>query len=697
MAEQDGAPAGPRSADTAAYYSQARNWLLTLPVGLLLLAVIFFNTGSFIHAQLLSLGGQIWDGYTYLRVDMAKPSCDPDPNIDKLVRKKVANAQSAGGALLEMGSVDPSAIRQSLLAKRAACREAFARYRRNQAFRDSLGLAIYVSVEKTIGAVVNWGQQYLAQMFILLLFFGALAALLTDQQIALRFSRTRLDYRFSAAGQLGVQVMMAYSAWSWMQIDGIGRGGLNLFWFLAFVVLALASAWRLVRLPAAAQARGNVGHALLAVPLYCWLGLAAAIYFFGVETYPAGPVVQLAKMLSFANLYTAIGLYVWVGMMLRHTRLAELIFDFLNAFRLAPTLILMLVVVGAAWPTAYTGASGIFVLAMGAVIYYELYVAGNRRQISVAATAMSGSMGVVLSPCLLVVIIAALNGEVTTNQLYGWGLYVYLLSAAVFCIAVLLTTRGAPKTQRQRPESEGIVATLVPLVPYVLIGAAVILIYTRLIGVTFTAFTAPIILPVAVLFLLGYDRWRARRRRSVESEKRQPPAGFGNAVRAATADSSVLLGGLLMLMVLSVIFGGVADRSGVMNLFSEDLGNVWLAMTIVVVIMVIVGMLIEPYGAVIMVSATMAPVAYANGINPVHFWLTVLVAFELGYLTPPVALNRLLTRQVVGMEEIDRAHAEVADHPSFWRRHESLLLPMVVMGISLLLVAYVPLMVMQWN
>ena len=146
-----------------------------------------------------------------------------------------------------------------------------------------------------------------------------------------------------------------------------------------------------------------------------------------------------------------------------------------------------------------------------------------------------------------------------------------------------------------------------------------------------------------------------------------------------------------MLMVGSIIFGGVMERSGVMDLFPSELGNIWVTVAALTVMLVIIGMIMDPYGAIILVSATIAPVAYHNNVNPVHFWMMVLVAFELGYLSPPVALNQLLTRQVVGEAEFEKARAEVADDPSFWRRHEALLLPITVMGTSLLLVAFIPL------
>jgi hypothetical protein len=54
-----------------------------------------------------------------------------------------------------------------------------------------------------------------------------------------------------------------------------------------------------------------------------------------------------------------------------------------------------------------------------------------------------------------------------------------------------------------------------------------------------------------------------------------------------------------------------------------------------------------------------------------------------------VALNQLLTRQVVGGAEVDRVMAQATG--SWWRRNEATLLPVTVMGIALLIVAFVPL------
>jgi TRAP-type C4-dicarboxylate transport system permease large subunit len=174
------------------------------------------------------------------------------------------------------------------------------------------------------------------------------------------------------------------------------------------------------------------------------------------------------------------------------------------------------------------------------------------------------------------------------------------------------------------------------------------------------------------------------------------PKAMEHAIRFATNETIAHIGALILLMALSLSMGGVVERSGVMNNFPQHFANVWVAMALFVAMLVFIGMVMDPFGAVILVSATIAPIAYQNGINPVHFWMVVLVSFELGYLSPPVALNQLLLRQVVGEEETEKAAEEVR-HAGFYRRFERWILPVAVMGSGLLIVAFGPLIAKFWS
>jgi TRAP-type C4-dicarboxylate transport system permease large subunit len=69
--------------------------------------------------------------------------------------------------------------------------------------------------------------------------------------------------------------------------------------------------------------------------------------------------------------------------------------------------------------------------------------------------------------------------------------------------------------------------------------------------------------------------------------------------------------------------------------------------------------------------------------------MIALIGFELGYVTPPVALNHLLARQSIGDAEVAEADAEVR-HLSFYYRYERWILPLLVMVPAILIIAYVP-------
>ena len=190
--------------------------------------------------------------------------------------------------------------------------------------------------------------------------------------------------------------------------------------------------------------------------------------------------------------------------------------------------------------------------------------------------------------------------------------------------------------------------------------------------------SAPLILPGIMLAMVAWDRWLAW--------DREGPT-FRQTVLDATDESSSHVGALLMLMTASVGLGGVVERAELMNMVPADLGSPFSTMAVLVVILILVGMTMDAMGAVILVTVSVAQVAYANGIDAVHFWMTVLVAFELGYLTPPVAINHLLARQVIG----EAAHVERGEGESFFEAWFHIIVPMMVMGTALVIVAFGPL------
>ncbi|HEU0195874.1 MAG TPA: TRAP transporter large permease subunit [Nevskiaceae bacterium] len=678
----------------------APRWYITIPIAILMVLTILFTTSSYIHAQLLHLGGEIWNQYNFLRVDMPKPTCSPNPNIDAEIaaaQKKAAAEAANPDSLFSSGPVNVPALRQSLESRRVSCVQSFKMYQYNKKETSSPVLRAYRAVELGVGALATFGQTGTVYLLMLIILVGGFAAKLTNEHISLRPPRSRLDHRFNSGSQFLANLLMTVASAQWWYHDATGTTmiqatPLHVIWVAGFGILTLLCAGQFLKPPKDAPRGGNITHACLTIPLYTWLAAIGGLYFVLKEHFVAEMIVQILRMIQFSDLYLAVALYIWAGILLKYTNLTEIVFEVLRPWKLAPELITIAIVLIAAVPTAYTGASGIFVLALGGTVYHEIRVAGGRRQLAMGAAAMSGSMGVVLSPCLMIVIIAALNRQVTTDVLFGWGDKIFVLSAALFIIVTLLNRRSPLTCAPPRDALGPSLKALLPIIPYIIIGAIIIFAYVFLFGQPFNEFSAPVVLPLILIGYVWYERFllprvsKTAKERFVAARKE----GFRVTMRRSTFDAATPMGALLLLMAFAVVMGGAIERSDIMSLFPDHLGNIWVATAIMMVSLSIIGMIIDPYGAIILVSAVIAGIAYKNGITPTHFWMMTLVAFEVGYLMPPVMLNHLLSRLAIGEKEFEDLAHEPRER-SFWRRNERILAPLAVMCSSLVIVSFAPL------
>jgi len=653
---------------------------------LLLLFTLLLGMGNSLHSRLLWVGEQTWPNYYLLNPDATEPSCQLEMDVDAEVQKRL-DAYKPDPDDLFSSPPNPDAIRTSLERNLDMCEQEYALYEQNLKHATP-ALGLFKTVEQGLAGFLLDNIELTKYLFIAMFAMAAAIAALDADHIALRLPRNRAEWRLSQGAQLVVNGLMVMSLNDYLgklasSPGSEGTVALQNAWSWVFALFMLINAVRLVNIPDHLR-RGSLALSSgLVVPLYCAMGLIAMSYFFFVDGYASGLAIYFGMMSNLSSMFINIGLYVLVGMVLKQTRLPELLLNTIKPFNLPAPMLASVIIFATAFPTAFTGASGIFILAVGGVVYDELRRAGAGRQLSLATTAMSGSLGVVLNPCLLIVVIAALNKEVTTTEMYGWGFWVFIMSATLFSL-IVCKTQGNWKPRPAPGAFSAALRQVRPLLPYVAVGALVILGVWGLLGLSFNEYSAPLILPLVMLALVLLDAGKDNR---AEDESRLQ--AFWNRSTVAASDSAVHIGALLALIGFSVCLGGILERSDIVHaLFPEDLTSPWVAMLVIVVMLTLIGMVMDPFGAVILVSATVAQPAIQLGIDPLHFWIVCLVAFELGYLSPPVALNHLLTRQVVGETEVLACERT----GSFWHRYERLLLPLAVMGPTLLLVAFVPML-----
>ncbi len=669
-------------------------WLSTLPVFIILLAIIIAGNSEKLHAQLLKAGGYLWQDYFLLREDIAKPDCSVNPNIEAEL-DRLATETDDLDMLFEDVPFDRDAARRSLEKSRALCEEKHQLAAKNQTRVTAL-VKIFRSIEKGVAAIslLTHGKQ--RELLLLLLFISAVTCSIRQQHIAFKPVVTLLDQRVSATAQLVGNMLLLVSTWNYREKVFQAQAVVeypDIFPLLiaGFALLSAVSFFLLIKPRSGIQSGGTIAHAILATPLYIIMALFAAKYFFLTEGHAAGLAIFFSLLIDQAGLFLNIGLYIWTGMLLKQTQLGERLFNVFKPWRMSPEVLAFVAIVVMALPTAYTGASGIIIIAMGAIVYKELRRVGARRQLALAATAMTGSAGVVLRPCLLVVLIAALNKEVVTDQLFDWGMKVFVTTIAVFCFFIFLTRQEKFRIAPVREAFPAFIQALRPLIPYAVILIIIYFLYVLVLNAYLDEFSAPVILPVMVLGLVIYEKLYAKD--FLPENPQQPTPSLEEAIRSASSEASIHIGALLLLMGLSFVLGGVVERSGLLNFFPQHFESIWLALIFLLMVLIGIGMVMDPFGAVVLVSGTVAQIAYQNGIQPVHFWMMTLVAFELGYLSPPVALNHLLTKQMVGHAEVTKSRL---DGNGFWFRHERILLPLITMMTTLLLVSVVPVLVREW-
>ena len=701
-----------------------------LAVGVLLLSLLV-GVAPNLDTRLVELGERWWPGYAKdLREDPTPPACsvqelearvqacgavpavpaaapsggDPFGGEDPFAAADPFEGEdpfAAAGPVVAQdpfGGEDPFAAPaarapsaddcQATAALLERCRE---RHSDHQAILAQLspGVQRWRQVELAVASAAAW--PWWRQLLVLLVLGGGLATTVQRGHIALREPRTNAEHRLAQGAQLAAHLLLGISALADLAVQRGSEAELEdpvlpWLWALGFGLLAVVNCWHLVRAPTFEQgARGSLARLLMVVPLYAWMVVFSGAYFLLVERHASGQAIYLHKFAQHPSIYLGVGLYVGAGMLLSVTRVARLGFAVLEPWKLPPTMLAWLAGTASALPTAYTGASGIFVLAAGREIFGTLRRAGASRRLALAATAMSGSLGVVLRPCLLVVLIAVLNKQVTTDELFGRGLLVFALSATIFGVVMLALGRGRWRPAAPRQALPASLRAVLPLLPHLAAAVGVLLVYRLLLNMHVNEHTAALVVPAVMLAVVLVDRWRAR---AAVAESGMEPELPGLSLSQLAVTTSGHVGALLMLMAASVGLGGVVERAQLMESFGHSFGSPMAAMAVLVVFLVLIGMLMEPLGAVVLVSVSLAGLAYDSGIAPAHFWMVVLVAFELGYLTPPVAMNHLLARQAVG----DEALVEDEPQDSFGQRYLHVLVPMGIMAVTLLVVAFGPLL-----
>lgn len=402
-----------------------------------------------------------------------------------------------------------------------------------------------------------------------------------------------------------------------------------------------------------------IGAALLGAPIFVLLGGAALILFFAqgdpIASIPLDHYDQVTN-----PLLATLPLFTLTGYLLAESgasqRLVRLFTAWTGHWRGGAVVATVLV---CAFFTAFTGGSGVTILALGGLLMPVLLAAGYGPRPALGLMTGAGSLGVLLPPCLPLILYSII-GQVPLEKMFLGGVLPSLVLMG-FAIAYGLWTAPQQTVVATFDSREAWRATwaakwelLLPLIPLVLIFGGYAL------PVQAAAITA---LYAFVVETFVHDDLRRNGR-----------------LLPLTVECGVLVGGVLLILGTAMGFTNWLITEHVPDdlaaALSSRIEQPWMFLLLLNVFLILVGCVMDIFSAIIVVAPLIVPLGTAFGIDPIHLGVIFLANLEVGYLTPPVGLNLFLAAYRFNKPLLEVARAT---------------LPlMLVLLLAVLLITYVP-------
>ncbi len=368
--------------------------------------------------------------------------------------------------------------------------------------------------------------------------------------------------------------------------------------------------------------------AILRTPLFVVIALSAMIGFSSLDVDLSVISIEIYRLAEMPVLI-AIPLFTFAGYLLGEGRASTRLVDLTNALLgWMPGGLAIVAIFACALFTAFTGASGITIVALGGLLYPALKQAGYLENFNLGLLTSSGSLGLLFAPSLPLILYGVvaqqmdLDQAVSISDLFLAGIFPGLLMLLMLSVYSMLQPRD--RNAREAFDLQVAIAAIkaakweIPL-PVIVLGG----IYGGYFAVSeAAAVTALYVLVVEVLIIR-------------EIRISQLPDIMREAM--------MLVGGIMIIVGVSLASTNyMIDAEIPTRMFAFVQQHIDEKLTFLILLnlfLLVLGMMLDIFSAIVIIVPIILPIAAGYGIHPVHLGIIFLANMQLGYFTPPVGMN----------------------------------------------------------
>lgn len=330
---------------------------------------------------------------------------------------------------------------------------------------------------------------------------------------------------------------------------------------------------------------------------------------------------------------SAVPMFLLMGFVAFHAGLTGGLFDAAKVvLRRVPGALAISSILACSGFAAVCGSSLACAAAMGRIAIPEMVRAGYRPSFACGSIAAGGTIGALIPPSILMIVYGVF-AETSITQVFVGGVTMGIVTALGYSAVVLVTCWLRPDIAPPHPVVEEGLDTAGALAGVWPVLVLVVLVFGGLFSGFFTATEAGAVGALGAIVIaaaIGRLSWSVLRTSLLET--------------LMTSASLFIIG---VGATMFTRFLGLTGLSGFVASFVGDAGLSYVElMAIVVLIYLLLGMFMEPFGALLITLPVLLPVLKAEAISLVWFGVLVVKLLEIGMITPPVGLNVFVIRNV---------------------------------------------------